>query len=210
MIKKEYRKYVLLISSIIFYLFFSIKYFFLLLALILITYYTARLLNADNKKKVLILYCILMLSVLAFYKYFNVLGNLLSINVDSIIFPLGISFYIFQLIAYFIDVYRENIDVCDDLVKFSLLITYFPKIASGPIEDSEKLLGQLDEFNGASKYKVSLVDEQYFFCFTGTEFDLYAGMKSAGFVSDNYQLRVVALNTNEVEITNPVELSYGI
>ena len=150
LVKNKYRKYVLLIASIIFYLLFSIKYLVLLIGLILITYYLSKLLNNDNKKRILIIYLILFLGILAFYKYYN----LLPINTDNIIFPLGISFYIFQMIGYFIDVYRNNIEVSNNLFDFMLLVMYFPKIASGPIEDSNSLLKQIRNIDKADNNQI--------------------------------------------------------
>lgn len=57
-------------------------------------------------------------------------------------FPLGISFYTFQALAYLIDIYWEE-DCEDDLIDFSVYMLLFMKFLSGPIERGGNLLPQL-------------------------------------------------------------------
>ena len=47
--------------------------------------------------------------------------------------PLGISFYTFSMISYLADLYMEKAGMADNLVNFTLYISFFPKITSGPI-----------------------------------------------------------------------------
>ncbi|MFZ1236739.1 MAG: MBOAT family O-acyltransferase [Prevotella sp.] len=60
----------------------------------------------------------------------------------SPIFPLGISFYVFQAVSYLLDIYWGE-DPEDDLVDFSLYMMFFVKFLSGPIERSYNFLPQL-------------------------------------------------------------------
>jgi alginate O-acetyltransferase complex protein AlgI len=56
-----------------------------------------------------------------------------SITVKTLHFPLGISFFTFQAIAYAIDIYRQEYEPQRNPVKFSLFMALFPKISAGPI-----------------------------------------------------------------------------
>ena len=58
------------------------------------------------------------------------------------LFPLGISFYTFQAIAYLADIYWEE-DPEDNFIDFSVYMLLFMKFLSGPIERAENLLPQL-------------------------------------------------------------------
>lgn len=51
-----------------------------------------------------------------------------SMPVIDMILPVGISFYIFQMIAYLTDIYRGKIDAERNMLKFGLFIAFFPKI----------------------------------------------------------------------------------
>lgn len=57
-------------------------------------------------------------------------------------FPLGISFYTFQALAYLIEIYWEE-EPENDLLDFSLYMVLFMKFLSGPIERGQNLLPQL-------------------------------------------------------------------
>lgn len=47
--------------------------------------------------------------------------------------PLGISFFTFSAISYLADVYREDSPEQKNLLNFTIYLTFFPKIISGPI-----------------------------------------------------------------------------
>ncbi|MCR5314589.1 MAG: hypothetical protein K6E52_01655 [Bacteroidaceae bacterium] len=61
----------------------------------------------------------------------------------SILLPLGLSFYTFKLISYIIEIHREHIEPCDNLMTFSLYISFFPTVMAGPIDRSGTFLPQL-------------------------------------------------------------------
>lgn len=60
----------------------------------------------------------------------------------SIILPMGISFYTFQVVAYVIDVYKGLVKPIKHYGVFSLYITFFPQLVAGPIERSKDLIPQ--------------------------------------------------------------------
>src|SRR5690606_1677322 len=66
-----------------------------------------------------------------------------------VLMPLGISFYTFQLIGYLVDIHRGD-RAERHFGLFSLYVTFFPKVVSGPIERSRHLLPQLHALPGFS------------------------------------------------------------
>jgi alginate O-acetyltransferase complex protein AlgI len=82
-------------------------------------------------------------ALLLYYKYFGFFGTIfasfippsLSLGFEqiSIVEPLGISFLMFSVISYLIDVYRKTVTANKNLLQVALWITFFPKIISGPI-----------------------------------------------------------------------------
>lgn len=97
--------------------------------------------------------CVGNLGVLAFFKYADfVVGNFWVFMpstvqypefVESIVLPLGISFYTFQSMSYTIDVYRKNREHETNLLDFAIFVTFFPQLIAGPILRSSNFLPQL-------------------------------------------------------------------
>ncbi len=56
--------------------------------------------------------------------------------------PAGMSFYLFQIAAILIDVYRNRVAGQDDPVKFAAGVVMFPKLLSGPIMAPAHIMGQ--------------------------------------------------------------------
>lgn len=94
------------------------------------------------------------LGLLAVFKYFDFFVESLSHVIQQLggtgldytlglILPVGISFYTFQTLSYTIDIYRGEMEPTDDLIDFSLFVTYFPQLVAGPIERACVLLPQL-------------------------------------------------------------------
>ena len=63
--------------------------------------------------------------------------------VDSIILPVGISFYIFQVISYSIDVYRGHVKPVNNLLDFGFYVSFFPQLVAGPIVRANEFIPQL-------------------------------------------------------------------
>ena len=71
------------------------------------------------------------------------LGILTQAGGLQILLPLGISYYVLQIISYQVDVYRGQTIAEDDFVDFALYLAYFPKIIAGPIERARSFLPKL-------------------------------------------------------------------
>ena len=54
-------------------------------------------------------------------------------NMNKIIMPVGISFFIFTSIAYISDIYYEKIEADNNFIHIFTFLTFFPTIVSGPI-----------------------------------------------------------------------------
>ena len=61
------------------------------------------------------------------------------------VYPVGISFYTMQMIAYLADIYRGKICAQQDALCFLLFMSWFPQLVQGPIPRYEQLSHQLEE-----------------------------------------------------------------
>jgi alginate O-acetyltransferase complex protein AlgI len=59
--------------------------------------------------------------------------NFAPINHLEIALPIGISFYIFQIISYLVDVYRKEVPAQKNLSVLATYISLFPQLIAGPI-----------------------------------------------------------------------------
>ena len=136
-VPKKHRNLVLLLFSLLFY-FYGERNIVLILSCLL-NYTFGTIIGKTKDKKYLILGIITNIAILMYYKYSNFfisnINNLLNINIQylNIILPLGISFFTFQNMSYLIDVYKQDVPVQKNLVKYATYITLFPQLIAGPI-----------------------------------------------------------------------------
>lgn len=64
---------------------------------------------------------------------------------NSLMIPIGLSFYLFQVIGYLTDVYHGKCCAERNFIYFFLYLSYFPKFISGPIEREQSFFKQLQE-----------------------------------------------------------------
>lgn len=87
------------------------------------------------------------LTLLAYYKYANfflanandVLGTVW--NLQTIILPLGISFFTFTQIAFLVDAYRGQVKE-SNFIHYGLFVTYFPHLIAGPVLHHKEMMPQ--------------------------------------------------------------------
>ncbi|TXC90952.1 MBOAT family protein [Metabacillus litoralis] len=137
------RNSILLIASLFFYAWGEPKYVALMLFSVFMNYLLGLLVEVATskrrKKLILSLAVIGNLVMLGFFKYMNFLvANLnalfnLSIEMEPIPLPIGISFFTFQAMSYVIDVYRRDAPAQRNLLDLSLYIALFPQLIAGPI-----------------------------------------------------------------------------
>ena len=98
----------------------------------------------------------LNLAMLTIFKYAGfIIGNLnllfgkigiaFALPEFSLLLPVGISFYIFQALSYTMDVYRGDVRVERNLLRYAVFVSFFPQLVAGPIERSSRLLEQFYE-----------------------------------------------------------------
>lgn len=140
----------LLIASLFFYSFGEPIYIGLLLVTTVINYIIARLITSSHYKKLFLGIGIgsdLLMLVLFKYLTFITVG-LSSLgfqwNIHALAFPIGISFYTFQIISYIIDVYRKEVQVQKSFTKLLLYVCFFPQLIAGPIVKYHDIEKQFD------------------------------------------------------------------
>lgn len=157
---KKFKWIWLLLASIGYYLSFIPVFLFLIGGIVFINYFIAIWLakqSEDKSNQILALIILLNIMLLAFFKYFNLIfpDNELHLNnfdlffpVDpknKMILPLGLSYIIFTVLSYQIEVKRKTIQPERHFGYFSLFLLFFPKIAQGPIERPQQLIPQLHQ-----------------------------------------------------------------
>lgn len=120
------------------------------------------------RKAWLILSLVIDLSILCYFKYayffadfihsitgleikvvniFSQIGNIIAgkelFSVDSIVLPVGISFFTFQVISYTVDVYRKEIEPVRNILDFGFYVSFFPQLVAGPIVKASDFIPQL-------------------------------------------------------------------
>lgn len=147
---------ILLLFSLCFYAWGEPKYILLMLGTVLVSYLFGLAINyyaekGQSKKKliVFVISVITVLSSLVYFKYMNFLleniSLILPVNVtmSSIVLPIGISFYTFQILSYLIDLYRGKLQVQKNFFHLALYISFFPQLIAGPIVQYETIEDQL-------------------------------------------------------------------
>lgn len=149
---------VLLFGSIVFFAWGTPEYVFLMILIILFNYFSGLQIAAQKEeennagaKRTLITSVVMNLLLLGFFKYWGFLiGNInallgTSIPVRELSMPIGVSFFTFSILSYLFDVYRDKAPAATNLLEFSLFVTFFPKLVSGPIVQYAAMEAQLKE-----------------------------------------------------------------
>lgn len=146
---REIRNGLLFLGSLVFYAFGCLEqplYLLLLIAVLGITYGVGRWLQSAQKGRRAILavtVCLLALPLI-FYKYTDfffrgtgrflaLLGKHVTVPQLGLLLPLGLSFYLFQAVAYLVDVYRRDCEAETDFLSFGAYLCMFPYLLSGPL-----------------------------------------------------------------------------
>ena len=163
-VPKKIRKLWLLVASYYFYMNWNAKYAVLIGGSTVITYVSGLLMSRfskenvkyglEKKKATMVLCIVINLGILAVFKYgnfaidsLNSILSMLHITVIetrlNLLLPVGISFYTFQALGYIIDVYRGDVEVERNFLRYALFVSFFPQLVAGPIERSKNLLLQM-------------------------------------------------------------------
>jgi len=161
----------LLLVSLYFYYRVGGLFIILLLLTTALTYYTAimtgRAERKAGKRFWLVTNIVLLLGFLSYFKYagfitetinslfntaleahdiFSSLSNSLlgtSFDINTIVLPVGISFFTFQALSYSIDVYRGRMMPERNIIDFAFYLTFFPQLVAGPIVRASEFIPQM-------------------------------------------------------------------
>ncbi|MGE9271012.1 MAG: MBOAT family O-acyltransferase, partial [Verrucomicrobiales bacterium] len=99
------------------------------------------------KTALFVLLLVAQLAPLFYFKYWNFVLNEclgLDLRIPSVLIPMGLSFYTFQTIGFWIDNLR-NPKPRPTLLDYLNFCSFFPQIVAGPIEKRESLLPQIEQ-----------------------------------------------------------------
>ena len=152
LLSKRIRNPFLLLASLVFYAWGTGKFVFIMVASILFNYAMAMVLTRVKKllwrRLALVVTIALNLSLLFVYKYLdffitniNLLG--FDLPLQHIKLPLGISFFTFQAMSYFLDVYMGRATVQKNPANVALYVSFFPQLVAGPIVRYQTIADQI-------------------------------------------------------------------
>jgi len=156
------RNAVLLAASLIFYAWAQPVTLPVILVVICINFYLAKKLEHSNSLRMLWTAVALNLAILVLFKVCSsnwltlVAFSRQSLNLPLpqqtegylqkwAVFPLGLSFVSFQVIAHLIDIYKKRCPAEKQPGRYALLVLLFPKMVAGPIARFRELDLQLDD-----------------------------------------------------------------
>jgi D-alanyl-lipoteichoic acid acyltransferase DltB (MBOAT superfamily) len=162
----------LLLFSLFFYYKSSGIYFLLLLFSTTLDFHIAKAIYRNHRdlvRKLLVaLSLVVNLGLLAYFKYayfftsiindffgiecrvvniFSAVVNMATgaekFDMNSLILPIGISFYTFQILSYTIDVYRRKVAPVGNIIDFGFYVSFFPSLVAGPIVRASDFIPQI-------------------------------------------------------------------
>lgn len=71
------------------------------------------------------------------------IGFNVSLHTLKFIMPIGISYFIFRLLSYTIEIHRGMMNASRDFIGFATYVAFFPSMLSGPIDRPNLMLPQL-------------------------------------------------------------------
>lgn len=153
----------LIFASLCFYSYWDVRNLPILLTSILVNYLFGHFLSKNRSKVILTAGIAFNLLFLGYFKYTDfVLQNINSLaetafELQSIVLPLGVSFFTFTQTAYLVDVYRcETKEYTKS--DYLLFVTIFPHLIAGPILYHKDMIPQ---FSVADNYKINYKNLAY-------------------------------------------------
>ncbi|MBQ7897346.1 MAG: MBOAT family protein [Clostridia bacterium] len=153
---RKFRNLFLLLFSLFFYAWGEPTYIALMLFSIVINFLGGIFVDKykttgsmKGAKTALIVSMVIDIGLLGVFKYTgffleNVNAIMKTDLVLSIVLPIGISFYTFQMMSYVIDVYRGDTEVQKNIINFGCYVSLFPQLIAGPIVQYKTVAEQLE------------------------------------------------------------------
>lgn len=157
--KKDYQNVLLLIASYFFYGYTDLLMLPLIVVVTVMFYFLGRGIEKYEDTKVadrlLLSGVVIGVGMLVYLKYTNFFIQSISALLNScglhtswhslkVIVPLGISFFVFRLISYLIEVHRGMMTATRDFISFATFVSFFPCMLSGPIDRPNVFIPQLE------------------------------------------------------------------
>lgn len=148
----RFKAHVLLAASLAFYATHGPGYLVLLVTVALGTQGAALLIERANsesgKKRILSAAVAALILLLCTFKLGGALdlppsATLEADTVRRFVLPLGLSYYLFKLLSYLLEVYWDNVAAQRNWVSVGLYAAFFPQIVSGPIQRPGDFFAQL-------------------------------------------------------------------
>lgn len=177
----------ILLVSLFFYFWSSGAVVFVLISSILFNWCWALLLFRFPHRLVLGLGIATNLLLLFYYKYAAFFAEQLDLvftqnltgTFQSVVLPIGISFFTFQAVSYLIDIYRKEAEPETNLIRFGAYLSFFPQLIAGPIVRFRDVIAQY------SRPDISVVNMSAGFArFTHGLFKKVVIADSAGAIAD--------------------------
>ncbi|MFC2090821.1 MBOAT family O-acyltransferase [Bacteroidota bacterium] len=217
--QRAHRNAFLFLVSLFFYWKTSGLFFFILIFSTLTHFYIGNWIFSASKKRTrrfaVFLSVFINLFILSYFKYtylfvdtvnaifntnievvnhFALFSNALTgshFDVSTILLPVGISFYTFQIISYTLDLYRDKVEPVKNLLDFGFYVSFFPQLVAGPIVRASEFIPQLYK-------RYSLSQEEFGFAV----FMIMKGLFKKMFIGD-----YLAINFIDRIFANPIGFS---
>lgn len=144
--------YIFILSSLVFYSKWNFLFVPLLIFTVILNYFLGKLIIKNNSKFSLFFSIFINLIILAIFKYLdffiqniNFIFNS-SFTEPNLPFPLGISFYTFQIITLLLDCYYKNVEKLN-IKEVAVFIIFFPQLIAGPIIKYNFIIEQIKNEN---------------------------------------------------------------
>ena len=151
-VRLHWGKIVLIVAGVIFYSHVDWTLFVILGLSLIINLIFVLLIQRCNRyhRLFLIIPVVINVGLLLYFKYTNFFITVVNQYANKgwetkdIVQPLGISFFIFQQIAYVVTIYKREIDRVS-IIDYLCYILYFPKILMGPLMSPVDFLNQIND-----------------------------------------------------------------
>lgn len=160
-IRKVARPYVLLLAGYIYIGFLDINSLFSILLCTVVVYAAGLLIQefkGRGKDKFAIIATFLSIIILGVILILTKYSSRFEI-LNTLILPIGFSYYAFQAIAYLADILLQKYKAEKNIGIFALYMSFFPKFVSGPIERCSTFMPQLKKLENVKfrdEYRLSL------------------------------------------------------
>ena len=189
------RNFIIVIFSLFFYGWQERNYVLLMIFVIAEGFIFAILLEKFREKRIgkyLMIFAMgSYLVTLGYFKYMNFfIDNMnyffnIRLSIPKVLLPVGISFYIFQMMSYNIDVYRNTTGAQKNPITVAAYISMFPQLIAGPIvryKDIERQLinreHSLDKIQeGIKRFSIGLAKKVLLANQLGECCDIFRGSK---------------------------------